>query len=92
MSLGNAIKEARKSKGFTQKELAKKCDITANALCQIELDNTQPQKSTLQDICEALNISSSYAIIATISDENVKEENRKVFNLLKEALLNLLVC
>lgn len=91
MSIGSAIKEARKEKGFTQKELAKKCGISINALCQIELANTHPQKETLKKICEALNISSSYAIIATISDENVKEENRKVFNLLKEAILNLLI-
>ena len=92
MSLGNAIKESRKARGFTQIELARECGISVNALCQIETGNTHPQKSTLQYICEALNISYSYTTIASISDENVKEENKKVFNLLKEALLNLLVC
>lgn len=91
MSLGNAIKEARKTKGFTQKELAEKCEISINALCQIELNNSVPQKSTLDKICKELNIPISYILFFSLSEEDVKEEKRKVFNLLKESIFNLLI-
>lgn len=39
MSLGNAVKEARKAKGFTQKELAKKCGISINSVPQKSIFN-----------------------------------------------------
>ena len=42
MELGSAIKVIRKEKGFTQKELASKCNISTNALCSIENNKKLP--------------------------------------------------
>ena len=79
MDIGNAIREIRVKKGFTQKELAKKCGLSANALCQIEIDNIQPQKNTIKKICKALDIPTSYLLMFAVEEEDVPEENRAVF-------------
>jgi transcriptional regulator with XRE-family HTH domain len=82
MDIGNAIKEIRVKKGFTQKAFAKKCGLSANALCQIEKDNVQPQKNTIKKICKALNIPSSYLLMFAVEEEDVPEDNRAVFKAL----------
>lgn len=54
--MGNRIKEVRKSKGITQKELAAKLGVTPQAVSQFEkTDSTKFNVSTLQNIAAALN-------------------------------------
>ena len=91
MNIGSAIKTLRKQKGISQKDLAEKCEVSVNALCQIELNNTFPQKSTIQKVCEVLEIPTSYLLFFSISDEDVPEENRSFFNSLKPTINNLLL-
>lgn len=91
MNIGSAIKTLRKQKGISQKELAEKCNISVNALCQIEVNNTFPQKSTIQKVCEVLEIPSSYLLFFSISDEDIPEEKRFVFNTLSSTIKDLLI-
>ena len=91
MNLGTAIKTIRKQMGFSQRELAEKCNISVNALCQIEINNTFPQKSTINKICEVLEVPTSYLLFFSISDEDVPVENRNLFNSLKPTIKNLLL-
>lgn len=91
MNIGNAIKILRKRKGLGQKELAEKCDISINALSQIEINSTFPQKTTIKKICEALEIPVSYLLFFSITDEDVPESKKDLFNSLNEALSNVLV-
>jgi len=90
MEIGKAIKELRKKKGYTQKEFALMCGLSANALCQIELDNTFPQKSTINKICEVLNIPQSYLLFFSITEDDVPENKKAVFSALS-GLKDLLI-
>ena len=56
--MGNRIKEIRKEKGITQKELAEKLGVTPQAVSQCEKNDVMKFKhSTLVNIAEALECS-----------------------------------
>ena len=88
MSIGKTIKELRKNKNIKQTDLALKCGLSVNALCQIELDNTFPHKKTINKICESLDINPYHLILSSINEKDVPKEKREVFKVLLNLLLN----
>lgn len=54
MSLGQKLKALRTLCGFTQEELADRCELTKGYISQLENDLTSPSISTLTDILVAL--------------------------------------
>lgn len=91
MDIGNAIKSIRTRKKITQKDLAAKCGISANALCSIEKNTSFPTKETINKICEALEIPVSYLLFFSITEEDVPEDKLGIFNALKEPIQKILV-
>lgn len=91
MDIGTAIKTLRKEKKMSQKKLAEECSISVNALCQIENNSSFPQKNTIQKICNALKIPTSYLLFFSISEEDVPEEKRETFKTLNPIIKGLLV-
>jgi XRE family transcriptional regulator, regulator of sulfur utilization len=91
MNIGTAIKQIRKDKGLSQKELADQCGISVNALSQIELNAAFPQKNTIQNLCIALDIPVAYLLFFSINEEDVPQEKRKTFNVLNNAIKELLL-
>ena len=79
MDLGNAIKTLRKHKGISQKDLALRCGISANAICSIENNASFPAKSTFDKICEALDMPSAYIFLFAITDEDIPESKRSIY-------------
>lgn len=77
MNIGSAIKTLRKNKGFSQKDFAVKCDLSSNALCQIETNSAFPQKGTIKRICDELSIPVSYLLFFSINDEDIPEDKKK---------------
>ncbi len=86
MDIGTAIKKLRKEKGLGQKQLAELCGISVNALSQIEINATFPQKNTINKICDALQIPVSYLLFFSISDEDIPEDKKLVFKSLNSAI------
>lgn len=91
MDIGIAIKTLRKEKGMSQKDLAQMCNISVNALCQIEKNATFPHKSTLQKVCDALHIPISYILFFSISEEDIPEEKRALFKSLNPTIKSVLL-
>lgn len=91
MDIGTAIKSLRKEKGFSQKQLAEMCGISVNALSQIEINATFPQKSNIKKICESLGIPVSYLLFFSISDEDIPEDKKVVFKSLNSAIKSVLI-
>ena len=90
MDLGTAIKTIRKQKNISQKALAEGCGMSVNALCQIELNNTFPQKSTIKKICTIMDIPPSYLLFFSLSEDDVPPEKRQVFKTLSTAIRDVL--
>ena len=53
-NIGNKIVEIRKSKGYTQEELAEKAKVNLRTIQRIENGENKPSGNTLKLICEAL--------------------------------------
>lgn len=79
MDLGNAIKQIRKHRGISQKELADRCGLSANAVCSIENNASFPAKSTFDKICKALDMPSAGIFLFAISDEDIPESKRAIY-------------
>jgi transcriptional regulator with XRE-family HTH domain len=91
MDIGSAIKSIRTRRKITQKNLAAKCSISANALCSVEKNVSFPSKETINKICEALEIPVSYLLFFSITEEDIPEEKQSIFNALKEPIQKILV-
>jgi len=57
MTIGERIREARKSKGLTQKQLADKLQISYVNISQLERNERDPKHETIMRIASALNLS-----------------------------------
>jgi transcriptional regulator with XRE-family HTH domain len=90
MNIGSAIKTLRKERGLGQKELAQKCGLSVNALSQIETNSSFPHKSNLDAIARALEVPLSYLIFFSVTDSDVPEDRKEVFNTLNTALKKIL--
>ena len=56
MSVGDHIKNARKSAGLTQKELAEKCGTAEITIRQYESNKREPRNEQLMKIARILNV------------------------------------
>lgn len=90
MDIGSAIKEFRKKRGLTQKDLAQKSGLSANALCTLERNLSFPTKETIEKICTALGIPVSFLLFFAITDEDVPEDKRVAFKALQGPLKTVL--
>lgn len=79
MNLGNAIKELRKIRGISQRELADQCGLSANAMCSIENNASFPSKGSFEKICKALDMPSAYIFLFAITDEDIPEKKRFIY-------------
>lgn len=56
MSLGSELRACRKSKGYTQRDVATAAGISMPYLCHIERDQRMPAMRVLRAICEVLDV------------------------------------
>lgn len=59
-SLGARLRQLRKERALSQRDLADLAAISANAISLIERDETSPSVATLQNLAAALNVKMSY--------------------------------
>lgn len=62
MNIGKAIKLCRNQKGFTKTKLAEKAELSTSYLTLLEQGKRDPNLSTLEKICQALQIPSTILI------------------------------
>lgn len=56
MATGETIRQLRKEKGYTQKQLAEKCDMYESQIRKYELGNANPKLETIRKIAAALDV------------------------------------
>ena len=60
--LGNRIKEARNKAGFSQKEIAKKLNVSRAAISWIESDSRTPTLEHFEMLLDILDLDANYAL------------------------------
>jgi len=85
LSIGTKIKELRKSKKLTQKELAKKINKSERVLQKYESGEIIPSFTVIEDIAAALDVSYLSLMIETVANpekEDFFEETKKAWETL----------
>ena len=91
MNIGSTIKDLRKKKGIKQGVFADIIGISGTSLSQIENNNTIPKKSTLEKICNELNVSSELIYLLSIKEEDIPEGNRDKYQATFSGIRNLMI-
>ena len=91
MDIGIAIKTLRTKMNMTQGQLAERCCVSTNAVSSWETGKSFPPKDTLERICRALEVPTSYLLLASIAEEDVPEEKRVICRALLNPLINELL-
>lgn len=92
MPAGSKIKEIRKQKGLTQKQLGDLCGMADSAIRRYENGNANPKIETLQKIADALETPLIFLVeddlldVATLPDEDC--EDRLIDNKINEIINN----
>lgn len=82
-ALGERIREARKSQGITQLDLAEKVQISASYMSDIEMGKTNFGVETLIRISEELQISTDWLIRAAVPEVSAIY-HEELYNLIKD--------
>lgn len=62
MTFGERLRQTRKNKGYTQKELASIIGIAKSTLTGYEKDNREPDVIKIKKLAEALDVSAGYLL------------------------------
>ena len=76
MKIGSTIRELRKAQGFKQGEFAALIKISSTALSQIERDESIPKSTTLDKICDQLNVTSTLIYLLSVGEKDIPIGNR----------------
>ena len=74
VDLSNRIREIREALGYTQADIAYRCDISPSAYGQIERRAIKATVVTLYKIAHAMNV--SLAFLVDIQNEQVIKKNK----------------
>lgn len=91
MEIGDAIRKLRMWREVTQKELAQRIGISANALCAIELNRTFPGKDTITKVCRELGVPVGYLLFFVLEEKEIPQDKRELFRILREDLCDALL-
>jgi transcriptional regulator with XRE-family HTH domain len=75
-TLGQRIAILRKNKGLTQEDIAKKFNISIQAVSKWEKDSSSPDISIIKDLAEMLGVSTDYLLSGEETKDTVKLEKR----------------
>ncbi len=71
MDIGKKIRELRKERGLTIKEVAERAGCTASFLSQLERGKTEPSIAMLKKIADVLNVNIVDFFMDGINDDNI---------------------
>lgn len=74
LTFGEKIKEARKTKGMTQKQLAEKIGAKHNSVSDWENNKNKPDPDTIELLCGVLDIAPNYLLAVSTSEFSPAEK------------------
>lgn len=89
MNLGIAIRSLRKNKGLNQGEFSTRLGISQGYLSQIENEEKTPSVEMLVKISDTLETPLAVMFWFTLTEQDVPENKRDVYQYLKPSIDNL---
>lgn len=76
MTMGEKIREARKAKGYTQKQLAQLINVKNTSVSNWESDLNKPDADTITKLCNTLDVSANYLLgwVHEAEDDFISDE------------------
>ena len=85
MTIGRRIKELRKRKGYTQKQLAERVKVSSQVISNWEREYTTPDSSDIARLANVLEVSTDVLINENLNNSNEKTDSLSEINkLVKE--------
>ena len=84
MDIGQAVRTLRQQQGLSQAQLGERIGMSTANVSNIELGKVFPSKGTIERICVALGMPTSYLLLASIEEDDVPEEKRALYKALLE--------
>ncbi len=89
MNLGKTIRNIRKKKGLSQKELANLSDTYPSHISAIEL-GLKPRFSTLENIANALNVPLPIVFFLSMTEDDIPDNKREGFRIISPSVYALI--
>jgi len=86
MKIGQSVKQVRKKKGISQKDLCKSIGITQSYLSQVENDKKTPSIDVLETISNHFDMPLSIMLWFSLKEEDIEEHKREIYRSLKPVL------
>lgn len=91
MRLGLAIKKLRKERGMTQVQLSKLVGVSSVMVGFWEIGRTFPTQPKIKKVADAFGISVALLLILAITDEDIPESKKELYNALVNPLQKALM-
>ncbi len=79
MNIGNAIKELRRERQLSQRELASASGLTQTSLSQIESGLKRPNPGTLKKLCEFFELPEAAIYLLATDLSDIPKEKQTLF-------------
>lgn len=91
MSFGEKLSAARKSKGFSQEELALKIEVSRQAISKWETNTAQPETSNILKLCKVLEVSPNELFEYEPSRESPHEDKKLIISAKSLAIFGIII-
>jgi XRE family transcriptional regulator, regulator of sulfur utilization len=91
MRLGLAIKKLRKERGMTQVQLSKLVGVSSVMVGFWEIGRTFPTQPKIKKVADAFGISVALLLLLAITDEDIPESKKDLYNALVNPLQKALM-
>ncbi len=86
IEIGKRISDRRKNLGFTQEELAEKCDLTAQSISYAESGKRALRADSLKKISSTLGVSADYLLCGDVTKKDLSNITEKLSHLSPQQL------
>lgn len=86
MKIGQSVKQVRKKRGISQKNLCKSVGITQSYLSQVENNKKTPSISVLNDIADYFEMPLSIMLWFSLKEEDIDDNKKEIYRNLKPVL------
>lgn len=82
MDIGQAVRTLRLQQGLSQTQLGERIGMSAMSVSNFETGKSYPPKGSIERICSAFGIPTSYLALAAIEEQDIPEEKRMLYRVL----------